>query len=85
MPHVLGRYWYAVTSILFFQVADKNNDSWSAKKIGCVRTQLFETREIIGQQDKAQESRDLTDDELDLRRRLKRVSLVLPSLARTIA
>jgi hypothetical protein len=30
--------------------------SWSAKKIGCVRMQLFETREIIGQLDKAQDS-----------------------------
>jgi len=50
-----------------------------------VRTQLFETREIVAQLDKAQEERALTDDELALRSGLKRQSLGLASLARTIA
>ena len=50
-----------------------------------MRTQLFETREIVAQLDKAQEERALTDDELALRSGLKRQSLGLASLARTIA
>jgi len=59
--------------------------SWSMRKVGSVRLQLYMTREIIAQLDKAQESRMLTNDELAWRRDLKCRSLGLASLARTIA
>jgi len=59
--------------------------SWSMRKVGSVRLQLYMTREIIAQLDKAQESRMLTNDELAWRRDLKCRSLGLASLACTIA
>jgi hypothetical protein len=55
------------------------------RKVGSVRLQLYMTREIIAQLDKAQESRMLTNDELAWRRDLKCRSLGLASLACTIA
>lgn len=53
--------------------------------IGSVHLQLFNAREIIGQLDVAQESRDPSTEELSLRDELKRHSMGLASLARTIA
>jgi len=58
---------------------------WSAKHVGSIRFQLFAAREIVAQLDVAQESRPLSDEEHDLRKELKRESLGLASLARTIA
>jgi hypothetical protein len=58
---------------------------WSAKHVGSIRFQLFAAREIVAQLDAAQESRSLSDEEHDLRKELKRESLGLASLARTIA
>jgi hypothetical protein len=59
--------------------------SWSMKNIGSVRLQLFMARELIAQMDVAQESRALSDDELLLCADIKRHSLGLASLSRTIA
>jgi hypothetical protein len=59
--------------------------SWSMKNVGSVRLQLFMAREIIAQLDLAQESRELSDEECELRQELKQKSLGLASLARTIA
>lgn len=59
--------------------------SWSMKNIGSVRLQLFMTRELVAQFDAAQDSRALTDEEWAMLADLKRQSLGLASLARTIA
>jgi hypothetical protein len=58
---------------------------WSGKNIGSVRSQLFMARELIAQLDVAQETRTLTDQEILLRAELKKQSLRLASLSRTIA
>lgn len=58
--------------------------SWSMKNVGSVRLQLFMARELIAQLDAAQEPRSLTDEEWAMRADLKRKSLGLASLARTI-
>jgi hypothetical protein len=55
------------------------------RNIGSVRLQLFMGRELIAQFDATQESRELSEDERSLRSDLKRQSLGLASLARTIA
>jgi hypothetical protein len=49
----------------------KNLKKWKRGKIGNTRLQLAITKEIILQLELAQESRTLTAQELDLRRRLK--------------
>lgn len=59
--------------------------SWSRCTVGSVRSQLFMAREVIAQLDAAQERRDLSDEELSLQRDLKRHSLGLAYMARTIA
>lgn len=59
--------------------------SWSMRNIGSVRFKLGLARELIAQFDAAQESRLLTDEELSLRNELKRHTLGLASLSRTIA
>jgi hypothetical protein len=48
------------------------------RKVGSVRLQLYMTREIIAQLDKAQESRMLTNDELAWRRDLKWSCVLAP-------
>jgi hypothetical protein len=58
---------------------------WSSCTIGSVRLQLFMSRELIAQFDKAQESRQLTAEERSLRAELKGRSLGLASLNRSIA
>ena len=58
--------------------------SWSMRNVGSVRLHLFMAREIIAQLDVAQESRDLTDDDLSLRGDLKCHSLGLASFTRTM-
>lgn len=68
-----------------FRRTAKALQSWSARNVGSVRLQLFMARELIAQFDAAQESRELTSEELALRNDLKCRSLGLASLARTIA
>ncbi|WVZ83247.1 hypothetical protein U9M48_030415 [Paspalum notatum var. saurae] len=59
--------------------------SWSSRFVGSVRLQLAMAREIILWFDVAMESRELSMDELSLRRQLKFKCLGLASLARSIA
>lgn len=59
--------------------------SWCMRNIGSVRAQLFMSRELIAQLDAAQDSRQLSLEELALRKELKMHSLGLASMARTIA
>ena len=55
------------------------------RNIGSVRLQLLMARELIAQLDAAQDYRLLSEEELALRSDMKRHSLGLASLARTIA
>jgi len=59
--------------------------SCSMRKICSVRLELFMVRELIAQLDVAQDTRELSIEENDLRKGLKRQSLGLASLSRTIA
>lgn len=59
--------------------------SWSMRQIGSARQQLFMSRKLIAQFDKAQEIRELDEGERELRSRLKKLCLGLASLSRTIA
>lgn len=59
--------------------------SWSQKQVGHIKTQLGLTREILHRLEIAQDSRVLTADENWLCCELKRHSLVLSSLERTVA
>ncbi|CAL5070105.1 unnamed protein product [Urochloa decumbens] len=63
----------------------KELQSWSQKSIGQIKQQLLLAREIILQLDRAQELRDLSAQELELRRDLKVKCLGLASLERTMA
>ena len=58
--------------------------AWSAQRIGNVRFQLAAARVIIFELDVAQETRQLSPEELDLRRDLKEATLGLSSLSKTI-
>jgi len=59
--------------------------SWSQKKIGHITSQLALAKEIIHQFDIAQDSRPLQPNELWLRNNLKKHTLALTSLLRTVA
>jgi hypothetical protein len=59
--------------------------SWHATCIGNIRLQLAAARVVIYELDVAQESKQLSQGELDLRRELKANVLGLASLARTMA
>lgn len=59
--------------------------AWSTKSIDSVRSRLTMARMIMGELDVAQESRALSDDELELCQELKRMILGLTSLSRMIA
>lgn len=59
--------------------------SWSATKIGGVKEQLLMARELIHCLDLAQEERQLSEPERELRKRMKLRCLGLASLERTIA
>lgn len=59
--------------------------SWSMRKIGSVRLQLAMAREVVLRFDEAQDSRQLTGSEAELRRRFKLRVLGLASLNRSIA
>lgn len=59
--------------------------SWSASNVGSIRMQLAVARVVLYELDVAQETRQLSTDELDLRRDLKAKSLGLASLNRSLA
>lgn len=59
--------------------------SWSMHTVSSVHLQLFMAREILAQLDVTQDIRHLSNDERSLRDEMKRHSLGLASLARTIA
>ena len=59
--------------------------SWAAKKIGSVKLQLLIAKELILRFDRAQEQRELSEEEFQLRKDLKKLTLGLSSLERTIA
>lgn len=63
----------------------KELQSWAAKKVGSIKLQLLIAKELILQLDRAQELRLLSEAERELRGQLKRLSLGLASLERTIA
>jgi hypothetical protein len=63
----------------------KGLQAWSNKKVGHVESQLGLAREILHQLEIAQDGRALTPDELLLKNMLKKRSLMLSSLKRTIA
>lgn len=59
--------------------------SWHATKIGNIRLQLAAARAVIYELDTAQETRQLSAEEMDLRKELKHAVLGLASLGRTMA
>ena len=59
--------------------------SWSTSRIGSVRFQLALAREVVLRFDEAQDFRDLSPQEVALRKAFKLRSLGLASLARTVA
>lgn len=73
------------TLSLKFKTITRALQSWSQKKIGHIRTQVVLAKEIIHQFEIAQDSRQLSEGELWLLHSLKKHSLALSSLQRTIA
>jgi exonuclease III len=73
------------TLSLKFKAVTRALQSWSQKNIGHISSQLGLAREIIHQLEIAQDSRQLADRELWLLHSLKKHSLALSSLQRTIA
>jgi hypothetical protein len=63
----------------------KGLQDWSNKKVGPVESQLGLAREILHQMEIAQGGQALTPDEVLLKNMLKKRSLMLSSLKRTIA
>jgi exonuclease III len=59
--------------------------AWSAKRVGHVKTQLSQAREVLHRLEVAQDSRSLSPGEEWLRNELKKLCLRLASLERTIA
>ena len=70
---------------LKFKATARALQSWSQKKIGHITSQLALAKEIIHQFDIAQDSRPLQPNELWLRNNLKKHTLALTSLLRTVA
>lgn len=68
-----------------FRNTAKHLQSWADKKIGNVSLQLILAKELILRFDVAQETRVLSDAELEFRRELEKLYLSLASLERTIA
>jgi len=63
----------------------KELQSWAAKTIGSVKMQLLIAKELIFRLDQVQEHRELSSREFQLRKDLKKLTLGLSSLERTIA
>jgi hypothetical protein len=70
---------------LKIRVTAKGLQAWSDKKVGHVASQLAMAREILHMLEIAQDSRALTPEELMMKFMLKKRSLMLSSLKRTIA
>jgi hypothetical protein len=68
-----------------FRNMAKHLQSWADKKIDNVSLQLILAKELILRFDVAQETRVLSDAELEFRRELEKLYLSLASLERTIA
>ena len=73
------------TFALKLKATARGLQSWSQTKFGHIKSQLLLAKEIIHQFEIAQESRPLQPNELWLRNNLKKHSLALASLLRTIA
>jgi len=73
------------TLALKLKATAKRLQSWSQKKFGHFKSQLLMAKEIVHHLDIAQESRPLQPNELWLRNNLKKHSLALSSLLRTIS
>ena len=69
----------------FLRSTARELQSWSAKKIGHIKTQLLVAREVILWLDREQDRRSLLELEANLRKELKWKCLGLASLERTIA
>jgi hypothetical protein len=67
-----------------FRSTIRSLQSWSQKKVGSVQLQLAVAKEVIFQLDHAQDRRNLSLEELDLRKELKFKCLGLTSVQRTI-
>jgi hypothetical protein len=63
----------------------KGLQAWSDKKVGHVKSQLSLAREILHQLEIAQDGKTLSQEESVLKNMLKKHTLVLSSLKRTIA
>jgi hypothetical protein len=68
-----------------FKAVTKGLQSWSDRVVGLVKFQLALAREILHQFEIAQDNRQLSPGELWLKNNLKKHSLALASLQRTIA
>jgi len=73
------------TLSLKLKTLTRSLQSWSQKNIGHINSQLCLAREVIHQLEIAQDSRQLSDVELWLLHSLKKHSLALSSLQRTIS
>jgi len=73
------------TLSLKFKATARILQSWSQKTVGHLNSQLFLAKEILHQLDIAQDSRTLHSNEMWLRNKLKKHTLVLASLLRTVA
>ena len=69
----------------FFRRTARELQSWSAKQVGHIKTQLLVAREVILRLEQEQDRRQLSELEADLRKELKQQCLGLASLERTIA
>jgi hypothetical protein len=68
-----------------FRALVRELQRWSATKIGGIKDQLLMARELVLRLDRAQERRQLSEEELGLWRRMKMCCLGLASLERTMA
>ena len=73
------------TLSLKFKATARSLQSWSQKTVGHLNSQLLLAKEILHQLDIAQDSRTLNSNEMWLRNNLKKHTLVLASLLRTVA
>lgn len=73
------------TLSLKFRALTRELQSWSQKRVGYVKSQLLLAKELVHQLEIAQDSRPLSAEENDLRCMLKKHSLALSSLLRTMA
>src|SRR6185312_11876082 len=69
----------------FFRRTARELQSWSAKQVGHIKTQLLVAREVILRLEQEQDRHQLSEMEADLRKELKQQCLGLASLERTIA